>query len=131
MTKSVLLALTLIAFTSCSDNSGEKQPVNRLTGKWHATLAGSKQLVWVVDKQRIRMTLVDQKRNTFYRLDTEKDPLEIDIITEKDTLKGIIEFAGKDAFRIHVPARFSDPRPVSFPVSSDDQSGMLKFTRFK
>jgi len=90
----IALLLSALLLPSCASKD------RRILGTWSVAGGGSNIVTAKIDEKTMQIIEPDGAISFPYVIDYTKDPAWIDLNTEDDPSKGIVEFLGKDAFWI-------------------------------
>jgi hypothetical protein len=110
MKNTVFAAFSVLALASCGESPG-----NKLIGEWDAVSEGEHLSMVVESTEKVTFIVGDRFIKWSYKIDWSKKPPQLEFrnaTDPDDVIKGIIEFAGNNTFRMR---KFvGDERLVTF-----------------
>ena len=104
-----VLCFALLLFCSCV-----KDPEKAHLGAWESETPGGEKLTGVFRKATFQAGFEDVEINGSYEIDYSKKPIWLDITTEDEKSRCILEFTGADTFRIAGVLEDAGSRPSTF-----------------
>lgn len=120
MRKALVFALVAGALCACQART------QRHLGMWKGTTPNGNEVSVVFSKDALQIEEGGDTIDATYQIDYSKDPIWLDFQTQNREMKCIMEFQGKDSFRVTGEGGDS-PRPATFEGGED----ILTFRRVK
>ncbi len=106
---SILLLLAAFVLSSCASSS------RRHLGTWEATeFHEGKYALTFTEDEKTQVTTPEGTYSGEYIIDYSKRPIHLDVVWKDQTVKCLMEFLGKDSFRIIGEDDAGKLRPLKF-----------------